>query len=193
MRNDWDSELEPFLDAEELAEHSARGNPATHMLNRQGADLAKLLKAGELDLFHQIAMMDLITECYTLQGKAERIKNTPLPRQYAEYSRLLVKVFIVLAPFGLLDVFAENIAAASGALEQSVYLVPFWASAALIGWTFEFMENVGDASEDPFERSMNDVPMNALARTIERDMRGMLDEPEDSLPPKEESIDGILY
>lgn len=118
---------------------------------------------------------------------------TPLPRQYAEYSRVLVKVFVLLAPFGLLDVFAGNIHAANGPLEQSVYLVPFLVSAALIGWTFEFMENAGDASEDPFERSMNDVPMNALSRTIERDLRGMLGEPEDSLPGKEESIDGILY
>ena len=38
------------------------------------------------------------------------------------------------------------------------------------------MEGVGDASEDPFERSMNDVPMNALCRTIERDLRQMLGE-----------------
>jgi putative membrane protein len=193
MRNDWDSELEPFLSDEELREHSARGNPATHILNRQGAELAKLLKTGQLDLFHQIAMMNFITELYALQGKAERIKNTPLPRQYAEYSRVLVRVFVVLAPFGLLDVFADNIEAAHGPLEQLVYLIPFLASAALIGWTFIFMEAVGDASEDPFERGMNDVPMNALSRTIERDMRAMLGEPEDSLLPKEESIDGILY
>lgn len=193
MRNDWDTEMAPFLSPEELAKHSARGNPATQILNTQGAELAGLLKNGQLDLFHQIALMDLITEMYTLQGKAERIKNTPLPRQYAEYSRVLVKVFIMLAPFGLLDVFAENIAAATGVGEQSVYLVPFLASAALIGWTFEFMENVGDASEDPFERSMNDVPMNALTRTIERDLRAMLGEDEAGLPPKEESVDGILY
>ncbi len=193
MRNDWDTEMAPFLSEQELREHSARGNPATHILKRQGVELAKLLKTGQLDLFHQIALMGLITELYTLQGKAERIKNTPLPRQYAEYSRVLVRVFVMLAPFGLLDVFADNIEAANGAIEQLVYLVPFLASAALIGWTFIFMEAVGDASEDPFERSMNDVPMNALSRTIERDMRAMLDEPEDGLPPKEESIDGILY
>lgn len=193
MRNDWDAEMSPFLEAEELAKHSARGNPATQILNTQGAELAVLLKDGKLDLFHQIALMNLITEMYTLQGKAERIKNTPLPRQYAEYSRVLVRVFIMLAPFGLLDVFAENIDAASGLGEQWVYLVPFVASASLIGWTFEFMENVGDASEDPFERSMNDVPMNALTRTIERDLRAMLGEEEAGLPAKEESIDGILY
>lgn len=43
-------------------------------------------------------------------------------------------------------------------------------------WVFFTMEGVGDASEDPFERSMNDVPMNALCRTIERDLRQMLGE-----------------
>lgn len=35
MRNDWDAELRPFLDAGELAEVSAKANPATHLLARQ--------------------------------------------------------------------------------------------------------------------------------------------------------------
>lgn len=43
------------------------------------------------------------------QGKCERIKNRPFPRQHAEFSRLFVRVFVVLAPFGLLDVFADRI------------------------------------------------------------------------------------
>ncbi len=38
---------------------------------------------------------------------------------------------------------------------------------------------------------MNDVPMNALARTIEIDLRQMLGETQ--LPGKEEVIDDILY
>lgn len=38
------------------------------------------------------------------------------------------------------------------------------------------MEIVGDNSEDPFENFVNDVPMTALCRTIEIDLREMLDE-----------------
>ena len=41
------------------------------------------------------------------------------------------------------------------------------------------------------ERSMNDVPMNAICRTIEIDLRQLLGETE--VPPKEAAIDDILY
>jgi putative membrane protein len=191
MRNDWDKELAPFLEPDELTELSARKNTATHILERQGALLATLVKGKKLDLFHQIALMDLITEMYTLQGKCERIKNTPFPRQYAELSRVFVRVFVFLIPFGLLDVFADQIAAAHGALENALLVIPMLLSAGLVSWVFVTMEGIGDASEDPFERSMNDVPMNALCRTIEIDLREMLGETE--LPEKETPAGNILY
>ena len=193
MRNDWDQEIGPFLSPEEMTELSARLNTATHLVTRQGTQLAGELKTGKLDLFHQIAMMELLEELYTLQGKAERIKNTPFPRQYAEYSRIFTRVFVALVPFGLLDVFAANVDAATSRADQAIFIVPMLASSMLITWVFLTMETIGDSSEDPFERSMNDVPMNALCRTIERDLRQMLDEPDDMLPPGEQPIDGILY
>ena len=191
MRNDWDKELTPFLSAEELETTSARLNPATHMLTTQGATLAKLVKDEKLDLFHQIAMMEQITEMYTLQGKCERIKNTPFPRQYAEYSRIFTRVFVFLVPFGLLDVFADKVAKAVGTLETWAPVIPMIIASGLVTWVFTTMEGIGDASEDPFERSMNDVPMNALCRTIELDLREMLGETD--LPPKEQPVDNLLY
>ena len=62
---------------------------------------------------------------------------------------------------------------------------------AVVTWVFVSMEGIGDSSEDPFERSMNDVPMNALCRTIEIDLRQMLRETD--LPEPEPVHDGILY
>jgi len=193
MRNDWDKEIAPFLSPEEMTELSARLNTATHIVTRQGTHLADELTSQKLDLFHQIAMMDLLEELYTLQGKCERIKNTPFPRQYAEYSRIFTRVFVILVPFGLLDVFSEYVDAATSAADQAVFIVPVLASSMLISWVFATMEAIGDASEDPFERSMNDVPMNALCRTIERDLRQMLNEPDENLPPSEQPIDSLLY
>ncbi|MBV1861807.1 MAG: hypothetical protein KUG77_25530 [Nannocystaceae bacterium] len=190
MRNDWDTELSPFLSAEELAELSARQNTATHVLERQARLLAELVRSKRLDLFHQIALMELLTEMYSLQGKAERIKNTPFPRQYAEYSRIFTRAFVFLVPFGLLDVFGDHIDAARGAVENLFLLIPMLLSAGLVSWVFVTMEGIGDSSEDPFERSMNDVPMNALCRTIEIDLRELLGETD--LPAKEQPAGVIL-
>ena len=191
MRNDWDKELAPFLDAEELSAVSQHANSATHLLMTQGKELTALQNAGKIDLFHQIQLMDVVRELYALQGKAERIKATPFPRQYAEYSRLFTRLFAVLLPFGLLDVFAEHVNAAGSVGTSWAPIVPMLISSGLVTWVFITMEGIGDASEDPFERSMNDVPMNALCRVIEIDLRQLLGETD--VPGKEQPIDGVLY
>ena len=136
-------------------------------------------------------MMEHITECYALQGKCERTKKTPFPRQYAECSRIFTKVFVFLVPFGLLDVFGDQVEKAVGTLDTVAPALPMVVSAALVSWVFSTMEAIGDASEDPFERSMNDVPMNALSRTIEIDLRSMLGETD--LPEGEKPAGRILY
>lgn len=136
-------------------------------------------------------MMETVTELYALQGQCERIKNTPFPRQYAEFSRVFTTVFGLLVPFGLLDVFGGHVDKALTTLETLTPVIPMLLSSWLITWVFSTMEGIGDSSEDPFERSMNDVPMNALSRTIEIDLRQMLQETD--VPPKETAIDNILY
>lgn len=191
MRNDWDLEMAPFLSVEEKTALSATRNPAAQLLEKQAQDLAALKRSGQLDIFHQIDLMQINRELYALQGKCERIKNTPFPRQYAEFARWFVRVFVSLVPCGLLSVFEAEVAEATSDWERLWILVPLLVSAALIGWVFITMDAIGDASEDPFERSINDVPMNGLCRTIERDLRQMLGE--NDLPDAEPIVDNILY
>ena len=190
MRNDWDLELSPFLDPAELAHVSAQVNAATHLVLRQGTDLAQLVEDGRLDLFRQLELMGLLKELFDLQGKCERIKNTPFPRQYAEYSRVFTRAFVFLVPLGMLDVFGDHIDKAVAG-EAWMWALPMVVAASLVAWVFQTMETIGDASEDPFERSMNDVPMNALCVAIERDLRQMLGETDVRGP--EAPIDGLLY
>ena len=191
MRNDWDREVDPFLSEAEQAFLKGTVNPATHLVHAQGQQIMGLLQDKRIDLFHQLGMMAILRELYTLQGKAERIKKTPFPRQYAEFSRIFHRVFIFSVPFGLLDVFSAQLPAAIPMGADALWVFPYLLAAGLIGWVFLTMEGIGDSSEDPFERSMNDVPMNALCVVIERDLRQMLGETE--IPRPEPAADGVLY
>ncbi len=190
MRNDWDKELSPFLDPAELGALTPMANTATHLVVRQGQQLRGLCEDGRLNMFRQLELMGILDELYDLQGKAERIKATPFPRQYAEFSRLFTRVFVFLVPLGMLDVFGDHVDTALQG-QAWVWIVPMVVSSALVSWVFQTMEGIGDSSEDPFERSMNDVPMNALCVVIERDLRQLLGETD--IPAPEEDIDGILY
>ena len=91
-------------------------------------------------------------------------------------------LFIAILPLGLLGEFEK--------LGEGHYwlTVPF---SVLVSWVFITIELVGHISEDPFENQMNDVPMTALCRSIEIDLRQMLGETE--LPAPKQPVDGVLY
>jgi len=126
-------------------------------------------------------MMATIRDFYQEQGRAERIKNTPFPRQYAYFSKVFTWIFVLLLPLAMVNEF-EKLG------EGFLWLtIPF---STVISWVFMTMEIVGDSSEDPFENFINDVPMTALCRNIEIDLREMLGETE--LPPRMLPVDGIL-
>jgi len=51
--------------------------------------------------------------------------------------------------------------------------IPF---SALSTWVFTTMEKIGESTESPFEGSANDVPITAISRTIEIDLKEMFGE-----------------
>ena len=105
---DWVNDVGPFISNLEEREYlKDRKNVATQLIRLQGDDLKKLVEKGFIEEFRQMEMMRALEEFYNLQGKCERIKNTPLPRQYAYFSGVFVWIFILLLPFGLVGLFAE--------------------------------------------------------------------------------------
>lgn len=169
---EWETPLEAALsrdlDDEERAAAMAAPNPATALLMTQARALDELHRAGLVTDFRQVAMQQTLRDLLDLQGKCERIKNFPYPRQYATLNLYFVRLFIALVPFGMLEEF-ESFG------PGMVWLtVPF---SVLVAWVFHTMEKIGSATENPFEGSANDVPISTLCQTIERDLLHALGEP----------------
>ncbi|MEM9888510.1 MAG: bestrophin family ion channel [Bacteroidota bacterium] len=175
------TELKLFLPEEEHDRLIAAVNTATQIINEQSRDLAELRERGLIDDFRHVEMVNVLKDFYTLQGKNERIKKFPLPRQYANASRYFVNIFILLLPFSMIPELMDLV-------DWGIWIsIPI---TALIGWVYLVMELVGDYSENPFQGMANDIPMMSLCRTIEIDLREMLKET--ALPPAIESKDGVL-
>lgn len=156
-------------------------NTATQLIDQQSQDLQELKFKGLIDDFRHMELQKILNDFYIHQGKCERIKKFPLPRQYANMSSIFVGIFIFLIPFGILSLF-------EGHGDWGIWFsIPF---SVLICWVFLVMELVGDYSENPFEGMGNDIPMFALTRTIEIDLRQMLGE--EDLPPAVEAVNGVL-
>lgn len=140
---------------------------AVQILHKQASRLQELKDQGYYEDFRHMELQKFITEFYADQGRSERIKNFPFPRQYSSAAFWMTVIFSILTPFGLLNIFHR--------LEShTVWLtVPF---SALIIWVFFLMEMIGDFSENPFEGTYNDVPITSISRGIEIDLREMLGE-----------------
>ncbi len=180
---DQETKLADLLGEEEAKRILSMKNPATQLVDQQSEDLKELRKQGLIDDFRHMEMQAMLTDLYTQQGKCERIKNFPLPRQYASLSIYFVYLFIMLLPLGLLTAFAD--ANLPGYMIWGV--VPF---TVLVGWVFWMMESIGDYAENPFEHLAFDIPMSSLTRTIEIDLREMLGETD--LPPAIGPKDGFV-
>lgn len=95
----------------------------------------------------------------------ERIRNTPLPFAYTLLLHRTAYLFCALLPFGYADVLGWG--------------TPF--VVGLIAYTFFGLDALGEELEDPFGMEPNDLPIAALATTIEIDLRAALGETD--LPP----------
>lgn len=176
-------EFEMLLSNEVIEEITAFKNPATQIIDYQSKHLSELYDEGLIDDFRHMELQKMLTEMYTLQGKCERIKKFPLPRQYSNASKIFVAIFIFLLPFGMLGAFA-SLDDVFNMTHPEWLAIPF---SIIICWIYLFMELIGDYSENPFEGLANDIPMLSICRTIEIDLREMLGEKD--LPPAIEPID----
>ncbi len=159
--------LTGLIPAEEKALVTSKSNVATQLIAQQSKDLRELHAQGLIHELRHVEMQNMLVDLYGQQGKCERIKNFPYPRQYATLNLMFVRLFNSMVPFGMLGEFAKL-------GEGFVWLtIPF---TALVSWVFMMMERIGESTENPFEGSANDVPITAMTRTIEIDLREMLGE-----------------
>lgn len=158
------TELIQFLSDEEYKKLITYANTATQIINTQSQDLAMLREEKIIDDFRHMELENILRSFFELQGKNERIKKFPLPRQYANISRYFIGIFITLLPFSMIP---ELIKFGELGLWLSIPVT------VLIGWVYVMMEIVGDYTENPFQGMANDIPMMSLCRTIEIDLREM--------------------
>ena len=161
------AELERLLGQAEASQVLAQANRATAILSLQSAHLRELAARGAIDAYRHVALVRQLEALYDHQGRCERIKNFPYPRQFATLNYWFIRLFVWLVPFGMLQEFGKL----DGA--HPWLAIPF---SVVVTWLFLALEKVGESTENPFEGSANDVPITALSRTIEIDLRQLLGE-----------------
>lgn len=177
-------DLKKHLSEEEYDYVMSKTNKAATLLGLQSKQLRALKEQGIIWEFSFLELLAKISELMTHQGKSERIKNFPYPRQYATLGYAFVNIFILLLPFGIVPEFAKL--GASLALDfPTIGALFIWLAVpftATVSWVFNTMQRIGTVGENPFEGSANDVPISTISRSIEIDILEMLDTEKADIP-----------
>ncbi len=169
-----DHDLSCFLDTKEIERYASSQNVPNDLLLKQAGELRQLYREGALELFQFVEMEKTLTRLTNSMGGCERIKNTTFPESYSLLVHLLIYVFVMFLPFGLVAV------PAIGLIITSIVLA----------FAFLLIERVSIYLQDPFSARSSDTPMLALSRTIEINIKQMLGEKE--IPEPKQPVNGVL-
>jgi putative membrane protein len=153
-------EVKTLLGEDVAEELSVYKNLPAGLVLRMGSLLRQARSEGMLDSFRWTAIGENLTALTNIQGACERIKNTPLPRQFDYLPSVLVDAFCWLLPLGI--------------VEDLGLMTPI--ASVLISFTFIAADLMSREISNPFDNTIHDTPMTALSRTIELNLREQMDQ-----------------
>lgn len=161
-KQDTTAYLQQFLSQEEFNRLKNRPHKPMALLNLHAQDIRSLQEEGQLNAYQQIQLDDTLVRLCASMGKAERIKNTVFPKTYRKTLHYFIYIFLVMLSFAM--------------TEYLIYIeVPV---LLLISIPFFLLEKIAYHMQDPFENRPTDTSVTAIARTIETNIKQLLEEEE---------------
>lgn len=117
-------------------------------------EIQRMLEKGSIDAqqWKQISShLDHMTDSL---GACERIRNTPIPYSYSLFFKKFIFLYVLTMPLAFVDVF-----------EYWSVLVSTFIFYALVS-----MEVLAEEIEDPFGFDANDLPLDAICETINKNL-----------------------
>jgi len=168
------TEVSDWLDADEAQAIGAVSNTPSGLMLRMARDLQACRQQGRIDPVLMASIDATLSGLTASAASCERIKNSPLPFPYTLLLHRTAHLYCFLLPFGLVD--------SMGLLTPLV--------VGIVAYTFFGLDAVGDEIEEPFGLRANDLPLDAICRTLEIDLLQALGDPE--VPPPLQPVDYCL-
>ena len=159
------ADVAPWIAPAEWERVRTQSNVPYALMLEMGADLGECLRTGRLDPCLAPSIDTSFSAMTAVAASCERIRGTPIPFSYTLLLHRTAYLYCFLLPFGLVDTIG--------------YLTPL--VSAIVAYTFFGLDALGDELEEPFRASDNGLPLEALCRTIEIDLRTALGDRD--LPP----------
>jgi len=157
--------LDQFMSSKELEEINQHSNKPLAILQLQGHDIRDLRDQDQLDRFSQLQLDNTLVRLCDSQGRSERIKTTVFPVTYRLFLHGIVYLFAITLSISLKDI-------------EGIYEIPL---LLLISAAFFLLEKSATHMQDPFEGKPTDTAITSIARTIEINIKQLLQE--SKVPP----------
>lgn len=168
------ADLEPFLSSSELETLRVESNRPYAITQGTSERIIEAWRRGWIHDLHLPLLETAMAELTNIQGGCERIKSTPIPFSYTTLIHRITAVYCYSLPFGIVG--------------QVGWFTPF--VCIIVAYAFFGLDVVGDEIEMPFGTDPNDLPLSAISRMIEVNLRQRLGEKE--LPPLLRPVDEVL-
>lgn len=171
---EMETDVRNYLDDDSWNIVRKAGNRPITILQLLGDQVCEQWQSGRICDIHLPILENSLTEFTNVQGACERIKNTPIPFTYNVLIHRIVAGYCFAMPFGLIST--------TGVMTPVV--------VALIAYGFFGLDAIGDDIEQPFELDQNDLPLDAISRTIEINLLESIGA--EDIPPPLSPKNGVL-
>ena len=166
-------QVRALLTPELAARIAGRRNQPHAILFEIGVAVRALAEARGTHPAAQAEIDRILSDVANAQGGLERLRSTPLAIQFSVLPRLLVRVFCLVLSLSM--------------VQDLGWITPL--GSTLVGFLFVALDEIGAELELLFADGPHPVPMQAIARTIEIDLRQAIGDP---APEPLQPVGGVL-
>lgn len=151
-------DLEELMSQERYFKLKTMNHPPLEIAFWIGDYLQEQTKRETLSIYQLTTLQELINKLVDNLGGCERILKTPIPLAYSIHLNQLLFLYCLLLPFQLVDDLG------------------WWTGAiiALVSFTLFGIEAIGIEIENPFGYDANDLPLDAICKTMRRNIEDLI-------------------
>lgn len=152
--------LTKFLDQEKVRQGLASPHPALFAAKQISILLQNAKLSGHITEYAQVSIDQNVQLLVDYLGGCERIHRTPLPFAYVVHLRRALVIYCFSLPFALVGAFSTP-----------------WVTiieTLFVAYVFFGIEEIGVEIEDPFGEDENDLPLETICQSIQRNTEGLL-------------------
>jgi ion channel-forming bestrophin family protein len=152
-----DDKLAQFVSPMQFSKLETMSNPPLEIVFWISDYLQAKQEQGQIGLYQMNELQNLLNSLVDMLGACERILRTPIPLAYAIHLKQLLLIYCLLLPFQVVD-------------ELRWWTAPV---VALVSFTLFGIEAIGVEIENPFGTDPNDLPLDTICNTIEKNIEDL--------------------